>query len=206
MQTNYLVDPAGLGDVVSEYTSAGSLIAHFTYGIGLVSQVDSNNSAVYYDFDVTGSTTGITGTAGNYINSYSYLPFGTIATENVTIASPFTFVGQAGMLSVSNGTIAARYRDYLPTLGRFTSPDPSGFVSGDYNLYRYSNNDPVDNSDPSGLCVARDLGEQIGEWAGDELGDKVGEKIADKLAGKIGEKLGQRVGADVGALGRDDNR
>lgn len=30
-------------------------------------------------------------------------------------------------------------------------PDPSHFAAGDYNLYRYCHNDPVNNSDPMGL-------------------------------------------------------
>ena len=37
-QTNYLVDPAGLGNVVASYNGSGSLIANYIYGLGLVSQ------------------------------------------------------------------------------------------------------------------------------------------------------------------------
>jgi uncharacterized protein RhaS with RHS repeats len=44
-----------------------------------------------------------------------------------------------------------RARLYQPELGRFLQPDPKEFVAGDYNLYRYCHNDPVNNSDPTGL-------------------------------------------------------
>ena len=35
---NYVTDPFGLGNIVGEYDAAGNLVAHFTYGQGLVSQ------------------------------------------------------------------------------------------------------------------------------------------------------------------------
>jgi hypothetical protein len=31
------------------------------------------------------------------------------------------------------------------------SEDPKGFDSGDYNLFRYCHNDPIDFTDPMGL-------------------------------------------------------
>ena len=37
-QTNYLVDPTGVGNVVASYNGSGSLIADYIYGLGLVSQ------------------------------------------------------------------------------------------------------------------------------------------------------------------------
>lgn len=40
---------------------------------------------------------------------------------------------------------------YQPELGRFMQPDPKHFTAGDYNLYRYCHNDPVNNTDPFGL-------------------------------------------------------
>src|SRR5437016_11127444 len=44
-----------------------------------------------------------------------------------------------------------RARLYHPELGRFLQPDPKEFGAGDYNLYRYCHNDPVNRSDPMGL-------------------------------------------------------
>src|ERR1043166_2908770 len=44
-----------------------------------------------------------------------------------------------------------RARLYQPGLGRFLQPDPQEFTAGDYNLYRYCYNDPVNKSDPTGL-------------------------------------------------------
>jgi RHS repeat-associated protein len=44
-----------------------------------------------------------------------------------------------------------RNRLYQPELGRFMQPDPKEFAAGDYNLYRYCHNDPVNRVDPMGL-------------------------------------------------------
>jgi hypothetical protein len=44
-----------------------------------------------------------------------------------------------------------RARQYQPELGRFLQPDPKQFDAGDFNLYRYCHNDPVNNTDPTGL-------------------------------------------------------
>ena len=42
-------------------------------------------------------------------------------------------------------------RWYDPRLSRFVSQDPSGFLFGDANLYRYVHNSPLDYTDPWGL-------------------------------------------------------
>ncbi|MEN3369318.1 MAG: hypothetical protein V7609_1461 [Verrucomicrobiota bacterium] len=44
-----------------------------------------------------------------------------------------------------------RNRMYQPELGRFLQPDPKQFAAGDYNLYRYCHNDPINKTDPMGL-------------------------------------------------------
>jgi RHS repeat-associated protein len=46
-----------------------------------------------------------------------------------------------------------RARMYQPELGRFLQPDPKQFEAGDYNLYRYCHNDPVNRADPLGLTT-----------------------------------------------------
>ena len=40
---------------------------------------------------------------------------------------------------------------YDPTIGRFTSLDPTGFAAGDDNLYRVEGDNPTNETDPSGL-------------------------------------------------------
>lgn len=57
-----------------------------------------------------------------------------------------------GEVSRSPSHYRARY--YNPTIGRFLSEDPLGFVGSGPNLYAYAGNDPVDFNDPFGLTPA----------------------------------------------------
>ncbi len=95
--TQYLNDPTGIGNVVGEYTGSKSLIADYTYGLGLTSQVTANGS-FYYDFDALGSTAGLSNNAGNPINAYSYLPFGGVLSVSGSAPNPFQYVGQFGVV------------------------------------------------------------------------------------------------------------
>ncbi len=61
----------------------------------------------------------------------------------------FLFTGRE--YNANFGFYEYRARAYHPGLGRFMSEDPKLFDAGDYNLYRYCHNDPIDNTDPMGL-------------------------------------------------------
>jgi RHS repeat-associated protein len=142
-----LIDKTGLGDIVGEYNSGG-LVAHYDYGAGLVSRVNGNVN--YYDEDGTGSIVGLTSADGNYINRYSYLPFGESLGKVEGVANPFEYIGQFGIVEEGNGLNFMRARFYDPALGRFTNTDPIGLAGGDTNFYRYVSNDPVGYIDPTG--------------------------------------------------------
>ena len=151
--TNFQIDPTGLGNVVAAYDSSGDLLTHYTYGIGLVSQVSAAGIAGYYDFNNIGSTVGITGTSGSYINAYAYLPFGQTITIAATGSNAFTFVGQLGVQTGGTGLLDMRTRSYDPTTGQFISRDPIGLFGGDPNLQRYATDNPVNSIDPTGQAT-----------------------------------------------------
>jgi RHS repeat-associated protein len=159
--TQFLIDPSGLGSIASTYTGSGSLIAHYTYGLGLTSQVGASGGAAYYDFNNVGSTIGLTNAAGKYVNQYSYSPFGETNTLSAGMANPFTFVGQFGVKDEGNGLFQMGARSYSPVAGRFISPDPSGLSGGDADLYRYANNQPTGAIDPTGLTT---YNTPYGQW------------------------------------------
>ncbi len=146
-RTEYLVDPTGLGDVIGEYS--GSTNSKYIHGIGLESQTQGSTTA-YFDFDAIGSTSGLTGLVGNYVNSYSYLPFGEALNKVESVSNSFEYVGQWGIADEGNGLSFMRARYYDPNDGRFTQTDPIG-VKGGLNLYQYVQNNPVNLIDPSGL-------------------------------------------------------
>ncbi|MBK7673645.1 MAG: putative Ig domain-containing protein [Candidatus Accumulibacter sp.] len=137
-------------NVAAEYDAAGNQIAAYTYGLGLERQSSAANGSSYYDFDAIGSTAGLTNGNGAYVDQYRYLPFGENLTTTETVANPFEYVGQWGVMGEGNGLNFMRARFYNALDGRFTQIDPLGLNGGDTNLYRYVNNEPANIIDPSG--------------------------------------------------------
>ncbi|WNF14428.1 ELWxxDGT repeat protein [Microcystis aeruginosa] len=146
-RTEYLLDPTGLGDVVGEYSNGA--IARYVHGLGLVGRFDGSNAASFYDTDAIGSVIGLSGSSGAYLNRYSYLPFGEDLSKTETVANPFEYVGQWGVMDEGNGLDFMRARFYTSQEGRFMNPDPIG-INGGINLYQYSLNNPVSFIDPEG--------------------------------------------------------
>ena len=128
-QTNYLVDPTGGGNVVASYNGSGSLIADYTYGLGLVARPGPAARAI------TTSTRAATPSASParaaaYVNQYSYLPFGETTTVSAALPNPFTFAGQLGVMQIGTNLFDMRARDYTPATGQFLSNDPIGCREG----------------------------------------------------------------------------
>jgi RHS repeat-associated protein len=149
-ETDNLVDPVGLGNVVGQYTVSGSRIASYTYGLGLVSQI-LPSVALYYDFDLLGSTAGLTSATGGSVASYSYLPFGGLLSSIGTISNPFTFVGALGITDDGSELIDMRDRNYDAAIGQFVSNDPLGLNGREANLREYAANNGTSFVDPTGL-------------------------------------------------------
>ena len=149
-RTEYLIDPVGLSSVVSEFNEQGDLQRRFTYGLGLVNQIQSDGTRFYYDLDGIGSVVGLTGADGDYLNRYSYLPFGEQLTSVELVANPYQHLGSWGIWQEANDLRFMRARYYDANTGRFTSPDPVGLIGGNTNLYSYVNNSPLNAVDPEG--------------------------------------------------------
>ena len=152
--TQYLVDTTSIGNVVGEYDGSGNLIANYTQGLGLVSRVTATNTAYYYNYRrQRQSTVGLVGKTGTYVNSYHYLPFGEIQNATGTLANPFQYNGQLGVMAQGDGLVLMRARFYSPSLGKFINSDPIGQLGGT-NVYMYALNNPVNLLDPTGLNPA----------------------------------------------------
>ena len=203
-QTNYLVDPTGLGNVAASYNGGGALVAHYNYGLGLVNQTGPSGAG-YYDFDASGNTVGITGSSGTYVNQYSYLPFGETTTVSAALPNPFTFAGQVGVMQIGANLFNMRARNYTPAVGQFLSNDPIGLAGGTSNIRKYVSNNPLSGTDPLGLV---DIQPQLNQLISDLAA--LPQAVANSLAGAeatsfTGEMMGSfgpaaaTAGAYIGA-------
>ncbi|WP_144876498.1 RHS repeat-associated core domain-containing protein, partial [Hyella patelloides] len=93
----------------------------------------------------------MTGTGGEILNRYGYLPYGESLFESESTVNPFEFVGQWGIMEEANGLDFMRARYYSSSEGRFLNTDPIGLAGGDTNIYRYVNNNPINLIAPLGL-------------------------------------------------------
>jgi RHS repeat-associated protein len=86
-------------------------------------------------------------------------------------AYDWLYLHQGGRYDVTSGLYHFRFRDYSPTLGRWTSLDPLRYAAGDVNLYRPLGNNPLNSLDPSGLDRIDQIeiqGQAITVWYVDE--------------------------------------
>jgi RHS repeat-associated protein len=112
----------------------------------------------YHHYDARGHCTLLTDSNGGIIEQYEYdafgLPYFYDAAGNSiggsSFGNRFLFTGREWLGDLH--FYDYRSRLYQPELGRFLQPDPKEFAAGDYNLYRYCHNDPVNKSDPTGLA------------------------------------------------------
>jgi RHS repeat-associated protein len=122
----------------------------------------TTGQVAYHHYDARGHAILLTNSSGGIMEQYEYDAFGQpyffnstggALTVNGQPGSPhgnrFLFTGREYLSELK--LYDYRNRMYQPELGRFLQPDPKHFAAGDYNLYRYCHNDPVNRADPLGL-------------------------------------------------------
>jgi len=116
--------------------------------------------------DALGSTVALSNSMGAIATQYTYDPFGNTAIAGAANGNSYEFTGRE---NDSNGMYYYRARYYSSTLGRFISEDPIHFASGTVNLYAYADDNPVNETDPSGLrtqACCRQLRRLVGQITG----------------------------------------
>ena len=140
-----------------------------------IEQIGPADSVLDYLAGRNDSTVALADPAGKLVARYHYSPYGTLTCGPPSSASPdvgtcpgtvtkpvistslaqavaankFLYDGQ--YLDTTSGLYYLRARWYDPTTASFTSVDPLVAITGE--PYSYAGDDPVNNSDPSGLCL-----------------------------------------------------
>lgn len=147
-------------NLAQEGPSASTADRTYVHGGGVDEIVASQVSGVWYNhhYDAQGNCILLSNVGGGLQEQYDYDAFGYpyLYTASgyklgpVNLHTRFLFTGREWFNDLK--VYDYRARMYQPELGRFLQPDPLQFAAGDYNLYRYCHNDPVNKSDPTGLA------------------------------------------------------
>lgn len=85
---------------------------------------------------------------GTIAQALDYDEFGRVLLDTQPGFQPFGFA--SGHHDPDTGLIRFGLRDYDPVVGRWTARDPIGFAGGDFSLFNYVRNDPLNRIDPAG--------------------------------------------------------
>ncbi|MGH8879209.1 MAG: RHS repeat-associated core domain-containing protein, partial [Stackebrandtia sp.] len=147
--TQYLWEPRS-HLLAAETSSDGPSTREYFYGLGPVAFTADGSNPYYYHTDTQGSVREVVGGTGNTHWKFEYEPFGVTRTSTHPGTGPETSLGWAGQYSDPTGQTHLRARQYDPTTGSFTSPDPAG-ATAISATYTYANSNPMTAGDPHGL-------------------------------------------------------
>jgi RHS repeat-associated protein len=146
--TQFLYD--GLNPV--QELAAGTPTANTLTGLAIDEPFRRTDSSTtrYYLVDALQSSIALTDGSGTVQTSYTYEPFGGLATSGAPTTNTIAYTGRE---ADGTGLYFYRARYYSPGFHRFIGQDPLGFQGGSVNLYSYVRSDPVNSVDPLGLWV-----------------------------------------------------
>ncbi|MCP5013378.1 MAG: hypothetical protein GY942_25670 [Aestuariibacter sp.] len=140
-------------DIIGEYNGGNWSTTQAVYAHGAAMDDPllrlAANDPRYYHGDVLGSVVGMSDNTGALTATNRYDAWGNVTASTGTTAQ----YGYTGREPNANGLIYYRSRYYDPQIGRFTQPDPKGFIDG-INRYTYVLNSPVNYVDPWGMSAS----------------------------------------------------
>jgi RHS repeat-associated protein len=155
-QSKIVTTPAGTTTTAETWDTAEGLpllardgaTEYLTDPNGQPIEAISGTAITYLLHDQLGSTRGVLDSNGSLIASLSYDPYGNITGHTGTTQVPFGFAGEYTDRETGLQYLRARYYD--PTTAQFLSRDPLVNTTG--QPYAYTTDDPLNATDPSGLC------------------------------------------------------
>ena len=147
LSDNVLMETDISDDVVVEYTNAP-----YQFGEPISSRRDEKER--YFSYDGTGSTRNLTAENQAITDTYVYSAFGELIASSGLTYNPFQFNGMIGYYTdTQTDSTYVRRRTYDPSLARWLTRDPLGFINGP-GLYLYVGNQVPNNVDPTGTVKA----------------------------------------------------
>jgi len=146
--TNYVYDGA---NVLEEVDTSGNVLARYVQSSGVDQPLAETRGSTtsYYQADGLGSVTSLSNSSAALANTYAYDSFGKLTASTGTVTNPYRYTGRD--FDSETGLYYYRARYYDPNIGRLISEDPIRFKGG-VNFYAYVGNNPLNLTDPSGLC------------------------------------------------------
>lgn len=141
------------------YEKTGSTDMYYTYDVdGSLLSMIYNGTEYFYVFNVFGDITHLLDSNGNVVVEYRYDAYGNIKyktpSSQLADANPYRYRGYRYDEETNLYYLQSRY--YNPETGRFINADgmlkASNTVLG-HNMFTYTENNPVMNTDPTGYCV-----------------------------------------------------
>lgn len=145
----------------ADLDASGDPLRSYTWGAGVdnllaVTVYGGDATNTYYAVkDHLGSVHALVDASGVAAESYTYDAWGNILSHFRTLELPnfsCRYLFQGREYSKATGLYNFRARWYAPEIGRWLSPDPIG-LEGGLNLYEFCGCDPMNFTDPSGLCA-----------------------------------------------------
>jgi RHS repeat-associated protein len=156
--------------IVAELDASNNVVSRFHYGTKVnVPEYMTKDSGTYrLVTDHLGSVRLVVNTTTDVIaQQIDYDEWGNITLDTRPGFQPFGFAG--GLYDVQTRLTRFAARDYDAESGRWTSKDPIHFGGGQFNIYQYASDDPINRIDPTGLksgrCLARDYLNKYGRDA-----------------------------------------
>jgi RHS repeat-associated protein len=137
--------------VVEEQSASG--VTRYLYAEGLIGS-EKNGARAYQHGDALGSVRQTTDEAGVARQVIDYDPFGNVTRAIGVPSGSFGYARE--QYDAASGLIFLRARYYDPTLGRFLNRDTyPAFAPMPQTPYRYAyvHNNPINHTDPAGLCA-----------------------------------------------------
>ena len=166
--TRYLIDdmnPTGYSQVVEELVN-GEVQRQYTYGNSIISQrqlIGGNWVGSFYNTDGQGNVRQLTNESGVVTDTYTYDAFGKLLSQTGTTPNVYQYSGER--FDSDLGLIHLRARYLNVDRGRFMSLDPyPGEMDEPASIhkYLYTNADPVNYVDPSGMSAGREYAGLLG--------------------------------------------